>query len=179
MSPLVIGTATARLGRADDGAAAVELAIILPVLLTMMFGIIEVGRLLHDYHVVRNSVQDAARFLGRVPVSCPNAGFGTVDAAHVNIAKNLVLTGAPANPSDGAYLLNYWTDKNAITITPDCVPNGMPLARTYRGAYRDLDFFPTIKVEANVPVNFLSGSLLTGTTGLTMKVTHHVTHIGN
>ena len=45
----------------QNGATAVEFAVILPLLLLLIFGIIEFGLLLFNRHVITNSVREAAR----------------------------------------------------------------------------------------------------------------------
>jgi hypothetical protein len=47
------------------GAAAAEMAIILPLLVTLMFGSFEVGKYFLDAHRVQQAVRDGARFAGR------------------------------------------------------------------------------------------------------------------
>ncbi len=47
--------------RARAGVAGVEFAFVLPFLLLLLIGSIEIGRGLHDYHVVNESVRDAGR----------------------------------------------------------------------------------------------------------------------
>ena len=53
----------ARLWRARGGIAAVEFAIILPLLVLLLFGTIEIGRILFDYQAASKSVRDATRYL--------------------------------------------------------------------------------------------------------------------
>ena len=53
-------TATDR-GDRDRGAAAVEFALILPILLTLVFGIIEFGRIYNAQIVFSNAAREAAR----------------------------------------------------------------------------------------------------------------------
>ena len=45
----------------QNGASAVEFAIILPVLITLIFGIIEFGLYLFNQHIITNAVREAAR----------------------------------------------------------------------------------------------------------------------
>ena len=47
--------------RARSGTAGTEFAFVLPILLLLMIGSIEIGRGLHDFHVVNESVRDAGR----------------------------------------------------------------------------------------------------------------------
>ena len=56
----------ARLWRARGGIAAVEFVLILPLLVLLMFGTIEIGRILFDYQAVSKSVRGATRYLTRI-----------------------------------------------------------------------------------------------------------------
>jgi hypothetical protein len=49
--------------RASSGVAIVELALVATVLLTLLLGIIEIGRALTEYKVLVNQVETAARYL--------------------------------------------------------------------------------------------------------------------
>ncbi|MDZ7674672.1 MAG: TadE family protein [Acidimicrobiales bacterium] len=50
-----------RRGPADDGAALVEFALVAPVLVLIVFGLIEFGMALNDYQSIRNGVREGAR----------------------------------------------------------------------------------------------------------------------
>lgn len=66
------------------GAAAVELALVLPVLLLMSFITTEFGRAIYHYGVLTQSVRQAARFLS---MQAPGEGVQT--------ARNLIVYGHP------------------------------------------------------------------------------------
>jgi len=178
--------------RDRSGAAGAELALVLPFLLIMLVGAIEVGRLLNDYHIVSKGVRDGARFLARQDWSCPSAGPATgsiTDAARVVAAKHLVLTGEvdlaamaggslPASPNANDLRVGYWSDSNSITVSVECVAktNAGITGGAYGGAYEDTGaFVPTIHVEADVPFNFLFGFWNLGE----LKIDHSEPGIGN
>ena len=48
--------------RSEDGAAAVEFALVLPLLLVMLFGIVEFGRVYSQYQVYQGAAREGARF---------------------------------------------------------------------------------------------------------------------
>lgn len=50
------------LSRDRTGAALVEFALVAPVLLTMLLGVVQVGSWVQSYNAVRNLVNDTARF---------------------------------------------------------------------------------------------------------------------
>jgi len=69
------------------GVATVELALVLPLLLAICFGITEFGRAIYTYDTLAKSARDAARYL-----STQAAG----NTAAWTTARNLVLYGNPA-----------------------------------------------------------------------------------
>ena len=50
------------IARDERGAAAVEFALVLPILLVLAFGIIDFGRLLYTYNNLTSAVREGARF---------------------------------------------------------------------------------------------------------------------
>jgi Flp pilus assembly protein TadG len=90
---------------ADRGAAAVEFALLLPMLLILIFGIIDFGRMLNAQITVTEAAREGARAsaLGTDPTARVNSmtgGLGTV---------NTSTTACPANPSP--------TDTTSVTVT--------------------------------------------------------------
>lgn len=55
--------------RRQRGLAAVELAIVMPVLVLLLMFPLYLGRVFWHYTVLQHAAQDAARYLSRVPVS--------------------------------------------------------------------------------------------------------------
>lgn len=88
----------------QTGAALVEFALILPLLLILTFVTTEYSRALFQYNILTKSVRDAARYL-----SVYNPG----DVTKFPIAKNLVVYGNPAGT--GSPLV--------IGLTTTLVPN--------------------------------------------------------
>ncbi len=163
-------------GRSERGNAAAEFVLCIPLLVIIMIAIIELGRGLHDFHVVNETVRNAARYLSRVPlpndhVVCPAAGLGAgvlppgppYDAAdQINRAKALAMTGTvDASAPD---LLGYWkyaTDQGTITVSFDCIDNS---ANDFQGIYADAKyggFVPHVVLTAVVPFTFMFGELVT------------------
>jgi Flp pilus assembly protein TadG len=56
----------------ECGAALVEFAIVLPVLLLLAFGIIDLGRLLYTYNNLTSAVREGARLAAVLPDPQPN-----------------------------------------------------------------------------------------------------------
>src|SRR3989304_1928114 len=109
----------------ERGTALVEFALVAPLMLMLMFGFLELGRMLFDYQAINGGLRNAARYLSRVPITCtaPGASNGTVDdAGHLTFARSLAFTGKlpPTVPADR--LVNYW-DGSGLTVTIECVSN--------------------------------------------------------
>jgi Flp pilus assembly protein TadG len=91
------GTAKQRVERRDErGAALVEFALVLPILVFLLFGIIEFGRLLNTQVMITSAAREGARFatLGssasaitsQVRASCPSLVADDVLVAVTNAA---------------------------------------------------------------------------------------------
>ncbi|GLQ05063.1 TadE/TadG family type IV pilus assembly protein [Sneathiella chinensis] len=114
-----------RLIRSTRGVAAVELALLAPLLLILTFGSIDVVRALRDYNIVSKSLRDSGRFLARVPIDCSQAAGSRIPAGLQTMARQMALTGkVGASPAQAANrLVEYWTDENSVAIQVSCVTN--------------------------------------------------------
>jgi Flp pilus assembly protein TadG len=72
----VVRKITARLLRDDSGQALVEAALVLPVLLVLVFGVVMAGRVVH----AKIAVQAAAREASRTLATAPSEEQGLTDA---------------------------------------------------------------------------------------------------
>jgi Flp pilus assembly protein TadG len=82
--------------RNQGGAAAVEMALMLPMLLLLMFGSFEAGNFFWNEHIVVKSVRDAARYAGRQPFtsySCNAVTDVSLEPRIINLARTGQLTG--------------------------------------------------------------------------------------
>lgn len=64
--------------RDRQGAAATEMALMVPLLVTLMFGGFEAGYYMWNEHRVVKAVRDGARFAGRMPMTAYNCSSGSV-----------------------------------------------------------------------------------------------------
>jgi Flp pilus assembly protein TadG len=96
-------TITPKSAASQSGAALLELALILPMLLVMALAVTELGRALWHYKVLAQSTREAARYL-----STQTPGTG------VEQARNLVLHGKLAG--GGAYQLSGLTAAQPVRV---------------------------------------------------------------
>lgn len=101
-----------------SGAAATELALMLPLLTVLMFGGMEMGGFFWTEHQVIKSVRNGARFAGRqdfVNFVCDAENVGGADTA----VRNLIRTGTI--DGTGEAIIRTWTAADdGIDITVTC-----------------------------------------------------------
>ena len=114
------------------GSAAVEMALVIPLLLVLMFGSCEMGNYFLDNHVVQKAVRDGARYAARLPIenySCPSGNSSGSLLSNASAIKEVTRTGKA--DGTGVPRLGSWTNSNTtVTITVSCKPKS-----TYPGIY--------------------------------------------
>jgi Flp pilus assembly protein TadG len=123
--------------RQDSGAALVEFAILLPMLLLVFAVMIEGGRLMWSYQSTIAGVRDAARYLARVASSdlcVTGAGVGSYTATLENIVRN---------SSSGDAIFPSGITINSVTPSVSCI------AGTYR-----VNPAPVAQVTASLTITF-------------------------
>ncbi|QLC22445.1 pilus assembly protein [Parasphingopyxis sp. CP4] len=124
------------------GSAAVELALVAPMLIILSFGAMEVGKYFMDEHAVSKAVRDGARFAARQPfagyVGC--AMPSAVETATKDITRTGEIGGTTAR-------IPGWQDSD-ITVSLNCDSGGSySNAGIYRGS---ADGAPVVTVSASV-----------------------------
>ena len=143
-----------------DGSAAAELALSIPLMLTLMFGSLELGNLFLDEHALSKQVRDGARFASRMEVdddyACPGSVFQDPDheTKIINVTKQGVVSGA----GKARWNSSYWSrtcdnGQPTVDVTIRCVPKAdIDTDDTgYTGIYTSLD--------GDIPVVMVSGSV--------------------
>jgi Flp pilus assembly protein TadG len=158
--------------RTQLGAAAVELAILLPFFAVLVFGIIEFGLLLYNQQVITNASREGAR--AAIMGHCPGA-VGMVRITDADIedivteyCESRLITFAPPAPNDtqttvnpsptactpGAEILGVWTGGSGLTVGDD-----VTVAVTYNYTFLVpslLGFGPTKLLSAKTVMKMMS-----------------------
>ena len=166
-------TRSVRLFRHQRGSATVEMALVLPIILLLIFGSVELGNYFLAEHVVDKGVRDAARYAARLPVTSFSCASGTMtDPTPI---QKLARTGAP----DGTVArLRDWTSDSMTTVSVSCDTN---TAHVYvnNGIYKDFPMgVPVVTVTASVPFTKLFGFAGFRLSGLNLNATQQAAVIG-
>jgi Flp pilus assembly protein TadG len=105
-----------RFKRTEEGAAAVEFAIIVPVLVLLLFGIIDFGFLFNDYISVRQGAREGAR-LAVVDNQTPTANCPAGDL----VCKTRERVGAPLYWDEIDVAIKFEGDRTPGTDVSVCV----------------------------------------------------------
>ena len=110
-----------RFKRCENGVAAVEFALILPVLMLILFGILNYGILLYDQAVITNAAREGARW-GAIntttTISCSGTAIGTADPCQIAnsyTASNLISFGSSVTSTTTAS--GSGTSGSIVTVT--------------------------------------------------------------
>lgn len=158
--------------RNTRGAAAVEMALVAPLLVVIMFGSFELGNYFYDNHIVVKSVRDGARFASRqkfASYTCPT----TVSSAVIDSTRNVTRTGQTG--AGGTPRLYNWTNESTITVSLSCTENS---TQTYSGIYVGHADVPVVRVSAVVPYGSLFSVIGFNSTALTIRAESEVPVMG-
>jgi len=123
----------------QNGASAVEFAILLPFLVLLVFGIIEFGLLLYNQQVITNASREGARaaIVGHCADRLTDAKIGEIVTDYCidpdDPTKKRLITFATPNPNDiqttvspsrtdctpGSEVLGVWTGGSGMTVGDD------------------------------------------------------------
>jgi Flp pilus assembly protein TadG len=144
----------------DRGSAGPEMAMVLPILITLILGSFELGRYFLHEHTVVKAVRDGARYASRrkfTDYDCASANAGAEQAI-----RDITRTGSIGGTQPR---LVYWTSQSTITVSVACDTTG-----TYKGIYNGLAMgAPVVTVKASVPYTSLFGLLGFNTTGFKLN----------
>ena len=115
------------------GAAAAEMALVLPLLLVILFGSIELGNYFLDQHSLVKAVRDGARYAARQSFTFYPACSGEPDAPVPNDTRNVVMSGYLGGGSD----LTPNISASDITLSVGCTATagGQDMLGIYRSRF--------------------------------------------
>jgi Flp pilus assembly protein TadG len=151
------------LRRDHGGAAAAEMALVLPLLLVIMFGSIEIGNYFMNEHTLVKAVRDGARFAARQSftnyTSCNGSPNGTVVAD----TQNVVMMGLVS----GGTIITPNIQPANVTVTNSCMATaaGQTMTGIYQGR---VDGAQIVTVDASV--NYRPVLSAFGFTGIGLKL---------
>lgn len=149
------------------GTAAVELALILPVMLALIFTCMEGGYYVYTEHQVIKGVRDGARFAGRqsfTNISCTQSPSAALSTA----IKNVTVYGKVTPVTGVTPRVSTWTvpdtaNQSNTTITVTCAASSaVSGSGSYTGIYKTLNGAPVVTISAKVKYP----ALFTAITGL-------------
>lgn len=131
----------ARLIRARRGSAAVELALVFPILLAIVLGSVEMGNFFYNQHTLTKAVRDGARYAARQPFStysgCNGSAANIPTAGTANTPfenTKLIVQKALLTSSAQDTLLNWsGVTANCATSTTGCFQATMTCVTTMGG----------------------------------------------
>lgn len=133
------------------GAAAAEMALILPFVLVLLFSGLEAGNFIWTHHKLVQGVRDGARFASRIEVAdvCRD-GAVVLDADRLTVIKRITRTGQLGDDTAHPRVIGWGDDE--VTVNFECN------AFVDTGVYRELDERgPLVTVSANVAYPSLFG----------------------
>ena len=138
-----------RFFRDRSGSAAVEIALVIPLLMPLLFGAFDLGYYFFCNHVVAKAVRDGARYASRQPFgkyTCPSSVDSTVRDNIRNVTRTDQVT------SGGTPRLGFWSSASTVTVSVRCYT-----ADYYGGIYEDMwtTGIPIVTVSATVPYRSL------------------------
>lgn len=152
-----------RLARNDRGSAAAEMALVLPLLLIILFGSVELGNYFMNEHTLIKAVRDGSRFAARQNftnyTACSGAPGGTV----VDDTRNVVMNGYLS----GGSTITPNISAGDITLSVSCSPSedGQDMLGIYRSRFGGTCDGSTangcaqvVTVSATVPYRSILGS---------------------
>ena len=136
-----------RLWRSTRAAAAVEMALVTPLLLIIMMGSFELGNYFMNEHRLVKAVRDGARFAGRQSFSsypCSGAIDNTVKANIQNVVKTGLYSGGSAS------LANWTPTTVSVTFTCATTAGGQNMLGIYRNSTGASAGAPIVTVSASI-----------------------------
>lgn len=160
-----------------SGNAAAEMALVLPFLLALLFGSMEIGNYFLNEHALVQQVRDGARYGSRLTLSADYACPGDVwdDPAAETLITNVTKTGKVSGGTD--YRRPFTAGDTVCTGAASTVTVSVRCADPddYQGVWAGLDGdIPVLKVDAAVQYKSILSTLGFNTAGLCLRADSEV-----
>ena len=153
------------------GAAAAEMALILPLSMLLLFTGFEAGHYFYQQHQVSKALRDGARYAARQSFDDINCRSGaTIDSTVASNIRALTRTG---QISGGASRISNWVDGD-ITVSVTCPT----VAESQTGIYDSGEPAPQVNVTTNFNYDSLFNGLGIITNSATIGGTQQATVMG-
>lgn len=148
----------------QNGAAAAEMALVLPLLMTIMLGSVELGSYFYNEHILMKAVRDGARYAARQNFNHYDACSGEPTGTVVSETRALVRTSLLAGGADRFPDI----EDGDITLDMSCetAPDGEIISGIYRGRVTGA---PVVTVTASVDYTPVIGAAF-GFSGVGFKL---------
>jgi Flp pilus assembly protein TadG len=158
----------ASLGHDMRGSAVAEMALVLPLLLALIFGALELGNYFLSEHVLLKGVRDGAVYAARQEIINYDCSVASpvVPPTVVSNSKSLVRSGELGGGTDR---LPRWADASttfAVTASCQTAAGGTTLSGIYLVNGGKV---PVVTVAADLPYQSLMGTLGLGQPGLRLQ----------
>lgn len=157
----------------EKGAAAAEMALILPLAVLILFSTLEGAHYFYTEHQVVKGVRDGARWGARQSFSSINCTNGTNSGVPVAIRDSIRELTRTGQLSGGTPRVLGW-EADDITVTLTC-PTA---AESQTGIFDSVDRAPQITVTANVDYVSLFGGVGVITDDADLRATQQATVMG-
>jgi hypothetical protein len=139
----------ARLVGSTSGAAAAELALVLPLLVLMICSCVEVGNFFLDEHRLIKAVRDGARYAARQNIGAFTGCAGNPGGTIVADTRNIVMTGLLSGGND--YLPNRSTATIDVTVVGCSTTTVGGMYTGLKNSSGTAVGAPVVEVKASVP----------------------------
>ena len=162
-----LGEQINKLAADKSGAALLEVAVVIPVVLSIGLGVIEFGNAIYSQHLIFNGVRDAARYVAGLPqTNADDTINAALVASNITAGKNIAVWGTKTNAASdtcgsgststmiSSRRLNWWCAPSNVAVTYTSFANDDGTA-AHNKIYRGGTTIQTVTVTATVPYQSL------------------------
>jgi hypothetical protein len=158
--------------RSQRGQAAVETALVIPLLMLALFGAYQIGRLLYIYHILQKAMRGGAQHVIRLQGVnfCDSADPALFDAKNFIVYGNLQGAGEPIVAGLTTEMIQFFPERGdpASTLVADCPCSGDGHCDVLSGG-RPPDYV-TVQLPSGFPVDLTFPLIRLGTITLRVSV---------